>query len=296
MLLEKWDEFVNRLRSFFRERGYLEVSTPVLMEFPNLDPNVEPIQVKVRMGGKIKTLWLQTSPEYSMKKLLSKFKRNMFQLTKVFRDGEHGRLHRVEFHMLEWYKIGKDYRFLMEEIKDLLRELFGFKDFEEMSVGEAFERYLGTELPKEEGELKELLKERGLHYEEGEDWETLFYRAFIEVERRLGFERPTFLKDFPERLSALAKVEGGVARRFELFIKGVELANGWTEETDPDEVRRRLEKEARKRNLPLDEEFIKAHYDMPPCAGCSIGVDRLFMLWIGKESLEDIELFNHERL
>ena len=296
MLLEKWGEFVNRLRNFFRERGYLEVSTPVLMEFPNLDPNVEPIQVKVRMGGEIKTLWLQTSPEYSMKKLLSKFKRNMFQLTKVFRDGEHGRLHRVEFHMLEWYKIGKDYRFLMEEIKDLLRELFGFKDFEEMSVGEAFERYLGTELPKEEGELKELLKERGLHYEEGEDWETLFYRAFIEVERRLGFERPAFLKDFPERLSALAKVEGGVARRFELFIKGVELANGWTEETDPDEVRRRLEKEARKRNLPLDEEFIKAHYDMPPCAGCSIGVDRLFMLWIGKESLEDIELFNHERL
>ena len=296
MLLEKWDEFVNMLRSFFRERGYLEVSTPLLLEFPNLDPNVEPIPVKVRIGGERKTLWLQTSPEYSMKKLLSKFKRDMFQLTKVFRDGEHGRLHRVEFHMLEWYKIGKDYVFLMEEVKELLRGLFGFKDFEEMSVEEAFEKYLEAELPKGEEELKKLLKERDLHYEEDEDWETLFYRAFIEVERRLGFERPIFLKDFPDRLSALAKVEGGVAQRFELFIKGVELANGWTEETDPREVRRRLEREARIRNLPLDEGFIKAHHSMPPCAGCSIGVDRLFMLWIGKESLEDIELFNHEHL
>ena len=296
MLLEKWDEFINGIRSFFRRRGYLEVSTPVLLNFPNLDSNVEPIPVKVRLKGKEKTFWLQTSPEYSMKKLLAKYKRDIFQIAKVFRNGEMGRLHRVEFHMLEWYKVGADYRFLIGEIKELLGELFGLRDFEEISVEEAFEKHLGTELPHEEREFKKILKNKGIHYEEDEDWETLFYRAFIEVERKLGLEKPAFLKDFPERLSALAKVENGVARRFELFIRGIELANGWTEETDPEEVRRRLEKEAKRRNLPVDEEFIKAHEDMPPCAGCSIGIDRLFMLWLGKDSLEDVELFNYEHL
>ncbi len=291
MLLEKWDEFLNRLREFFRKRGYLEVSTPVLLKFPNLDPNVEPIQVKVRLKGEKETLWLQTSPEYSMKKLLSKYKRDIFQIAKVFRNDEHGRLHRLEFHMLEWYRIGEDYLYLIEEIKELLSELFGFNEFEEISVAEAFERKLGVELSEEEGELREALRERGIYYKEGEDWETLFYRAFIEVERKLGFGKPTFLKDFPERLCALARVENGIAQRFELFIKGIELANGWTEETDPEEVRRRLTVEAKKRNLPIDEEFIKAHRSIPPCAGCSIGVDRLFMIWMGKESLDDIELF-----
>jgi len=295
MLLEKWDEFLNRLRVFFRGRGYLEVSTPVLLEFPNLDPNVEPIPTQVLVGGEKRTLWLQTSPEYSMKKLLCVYGRDIFQIAKVFRNGEVGRLHRVEFHMLEWYKVGKDYRFLMEEIKELLSELFGYREFEEISVAEALEKHLGIRFWGEE-EIKEALRRRGIHHEEDEDWETLFYRALLEVERKLGFEKPTFLKDFPPELSALAKVEGGVAKRFELFVKGVELANGWTEETDQEEVRSRLSVESQKRNLPLDEAFIRAHAHMPPCAGCSIGVDRLFMLWMGKESLEDVELLKHEHL
>ncbi len=296
MLLERWDEFINRLRDFFKKRGYLEVTTPILLEFPNLDSNVDPIPVKVKLGGKNKILWLQTSPEYSMKKLLSKYKRDIFQIAKVFRNGERGRLHRLEFHMLEWYKVGGDYRFLMEEIKELLSELFGFSEFEEISVAEAFERYLDVKLSGRGEDLMEALDRKGIYYEDGEDWETLFYRAFLEVERRLGFERPTFLKDFPRRLCALAKVRGNVALRFELFIKGIELANGWTEETDPYEVRRRLEAEAKKRGLPIDEKFIEAHHSMPQCAGCSIGVERLFMLWMGKDSLDDIELFNYEHL
>ncbi len=296
MLLEKWDEFINRVRDFFRGRGYLEVSTPVLLEFPNLDSNVEPIPVGVSLGAERQILWLQTSPEYSMKKLLSRFKRDIFQVAKVFRDGEVGRLHRVEFHMLEWYKVGRDYEHLISEIKDLLTELFGFSEFEEIRVDEAFESFFGKRVPEDREGLIGILEEAGLNYSPDEDWETLFYRAFIEVERKLGHGRPTFLKDFPERLCALAKVKGGYSERFELFIKGIELANGWTEETDPVEVRRRLEKEARRRNLPIDEDFVRAHEGMPPCAGCSIGLDRLFMLWSGKESLSDIELFSNEPL
>jgi len=296
MLIEKWDTFINKLRNFFRGRGYLEVSTPVLLEFPNLDANVEPIPVKVKGKGKLSTLWLQTSPEYSMKKLLSRYKRDIFQIAKVFRNNEHGRLHRIEFHMLEWYRIEKDYNYLIEEIKELLKEVLGYQEFEELSVGEAFERHLGSELPYSREGMKTLLDRAGINYEEDENWETLFYRAFIKVERRLGIGKPTFLKDFPPELCALAKVEGGVAQRFELFIEGVELANGWTEEVSPSEVRRRLEKESINRSLPLDRRFIDAHADIPPCAGCSIGVDRLFMLWLGMDSLNDIELFNYELL
>lgn len=288
MLLEKWHEFIERVRTFYRSRGYLEVSTPVLQRFPNLDANVEPIPVKVGFGAENEVMWLQTSPEYSMKKLLAKYKRDIFQIAKVFRNNEIGRFHRVEFHMLEWYRIEQDYRYLISEIKDLLRELLGVEEFEEISVEEAFRDYLRIDLSGDD--LKRELGKAGIYYEEGEDWETLFFRAFLELERRIDRKRAVFLKDFPEELCALAKVRDGVAERFELFLKGVELANGWTEETDPEEVRRRLEKEAKTRGLPVDEEFIKAHRDMPPCAGCSIGLDRLFMIYLGKESLDEVEL------
>jgi len=284
-LLEAWDYFVSEVRKFFKEKGYLEVSTPVLLNFPNLDSNVEPIKVEVLEKGEKKVKWLQTSPEYSMKKLLAKYKRDIFQITKAFRNNEWGKLHRIEFHMLEWYAMECDYLYLIEELKQLLNRLFGFKDFEVITVEEAFKRKFGEGIPAEEGGMKKLLEKNGINFSEGEDWETLFYRAFIEVERNLGLEKPTFLINFPERLCALARVKNGYAERFELFINGIELANGWTEETNPEEVRKRLEKEAKRRNLPLDEEFIKAHDSMPDCAGCSLGLDRLFALFLGKREI-----------
>ncbi len=283
-LLVLWDNFINEIRSFFKEKGYIEVSTPILLDFPNLDANVEPISLYVK-EKEIKRKWLQTSPEYSMKKLLAKYKRDIFQIAKVFRNNEWGRIHRVEFHMLEWYAVGCDYRYLIEEIKQLLRRIFGFKRFEIVSLEEAFRKRFKSPLPRDEKGLKEILRREGINFEEEEDWETLFYRAFIEVERNLGKSVPAFLINFPERLSALAKVKNGYAERFELFIKGIEVANGWSEETNPEEIKRRLLKESEKRNLPIDEEFIKVHKDMPECAGCSIGLDRLFMLWLGKEEL-----------
>ncbi len=290
MLLDLWDEFINRVREFYRNRGYLEISTPVLLKFPNLDPNVDPIPLRVRVKGREEIRWLQTSPEYSMKRILSRYSRHIFQIAKVFRNNEVGRLHRIEFHMLEWYRIGADYRYLIDEIKLLLNEILDFNEFEELTVEEAFYKHLGIRLSLSREKLMRDLSSIGLEVSEDEDWETLFYRAFIEVERKLGFEKPVFLKDFPEPLSMLAKVKNGVAERFELFIRGVEIANGWTEETDMNEVRRRLSLEAVRRGLPLDEEFINTHRNMPECAGCSVGIDRLFMILAGKESLEDVEL------
>jgi len=290
-VIELWDEFVGKVRDFFKRRGYIEVSTPILLEFPNLDPHIEPVRVEVRIGGRKRTFWLQTSPEYTMKKILSRYKKHIFQIAKCFRDNEYGKLHRVEFHMLEWYRVGADYRYLIEEIKDLTRELMGFEDFQVMTVEEAFERFLSLPISEDEFELRSNMEACGYEVGDEDDWETMFHRAYLELSEKLKAEPPTFLTDFPERLSALAKVKGGVAERFEFFIKGVEIANGWTEETDPEEVRRRIGKEAEKRNLPLDEEFVEAHKAMPGCAGCSIGLDRLFMIYTGAESLDDIELF-----
>ncbi|HIC97134.1 MAG TPA: elongation factor P--(R)-beta-lysine ligase [Aquificaceae bacterium] len=291
-MLREWSEFINKVREFFLGRGYLEVSTPILLSFPNLDSNVEPISVSVRERGKLKRLWLQTSPEYSMKKLLSKYGEHMFQIAKVFRNDEWGRFHRIEFHMLEFYRVGADYNYLMEELGDLLAEVLGGDEPEHITVEEAFRKYFGEPIPKETTALLRLLREKGIYCRADEDWETLFYRALIEIEQELGREKPTFLRDYPASLCALAKVREGVAERFELFIEGVEIANGWTEEIEPAEVRRRLMKESVKRKLPVDEEFIKAHESMPKCAGCSVGLDRLFMFYIGKDSLEGIELLS----
>jgi len=284
-ILQCWQYFIEEIRSFFREKGYIEVSTPVLLDFPNLDSNIEPIGVVVKERGEERLKWLQTSPEYSMKKLLAKYKRDIFQIAKVFRNNEWGKIHRIEFHMLEWYAVGCDYKYLIEEVKQLIRRLFPFNKFEVISVEEAFKRKFGERIPKNENDFKEFLKKKNIHFLEEEDWETLFYRAFIEVERELGKVNPTFLVDFPKELSALAKIKGDYAERFELFIHGIEIANGWTEEINPEEVKNRLIKESEKRNLPLDKEFIEAHHHITECAGCSIGLDRLFMLYIGKKEL-----------
>ncbi len=284
-MIEKWHEFIQSIREFYIERSYIEVSTSILLKYPNLDPNIEPIPVKVKMLSETRTFWLRTSPEYSMKKILAKHKKHIFQIGKVFRNNEFGRLHRPEFHMLEWYRVGEDYRYLIKEIKELL-EMLGFERSEEIKLNELFYEIFKENIPEDTEELKELLRGKDIHFEENEDWETLFFRFLIEAEEILP-ENPVFLVDFPERLSALAKVRNGIAERFELYIKRIEVANGWTEETDMHEVRKRLEKEAKKRNLPLDEEFIEVHRHLPECAGCSVGLERLFML---KEGIDDINL------
>lgn len=289
-LLREWSFFLNKVRSFFLDRGFYEVSTPLLLSHPNLDPNVEPIEVSLLMGGVKKRMWLQTSPEYSMKKVLAKYRKNIFQICKVFRNSEYGKLHRVEFHMLEWYRVNATFEDLISDLKELLSELNCSNEFDEGTVEEVFRSFTGKDIPSDRDGMKKILRDMDLNFSKDEDWETLFYRIFIEAERKLGWDKPFFLKYFPAKLCALARVTGSHAERFELFIKGVEIANGWTEETDPREVLRRLEVESTKRALPIDQEFIMAHRDMPPCAGCSVGLDRLLMILLGKESLGDIEL------
>ncbi|MEN3027899.1 MAG: elongation factor P--(R)-beta-lysine ligase [Aquificaceae bacterium] len=287
-MLSEWSEFLHRIREFFIKRGYLEVHTPILLPYPNIDPHVEPMELKVKECGKERKLWLQTSPEFSMKKLLSKHRRDIFQIAKVFRNGECGKLHRLEFTMLEWYKLGVDYQHIIQEIGELISYLGLAEGYRVTRLEHAFEEHAGVVLSEEEEVFKNNLLAYGYEFDDREDWESLFFRVYIEVERKLGLREPEFITHFPERLSSYAKVEKGYAERFELYIRGVEIANGWTEETDPQEIRRRMEVFRAGRDLPIDEELFMAYQNFPPCAGCSIGLERLFMVYMGLESLEEL--------
>ncbi len=288
LMIERWERFIDRIRYFFKERKYIEVTTPILRRFPNLDSNVEPIELVVETQGEKARYWLHTSPEYAMKKLFSKYKKDIFQITKVFRNKEAGSLNSAEFTMLEWYKKEVDYKYLIAEIKDLLRQ-FGYEEFEEITVEEAFERYADVILSEDEDIFKNNLITAGYEFDEEEDWETIFYRIYVEIERFLGREKPTFLINFPSRINTLAKIRNGFTERFELYINGVEIGNGWTEETDIEEVKKRLETESLKRNLPIDKEFLECHKDIPDCAGCSLGLERLFIVLEGMDSIHKIE-------
>lgn len=288
LMLIEWSHFIDKVREFFKSKGYLEVHTPILLPFPNIDLNVEPIQVIVKECGEDKRRWLQTSPEFSMKKILSKYKISIFQIAKVFRNLECGRLNKTEFTMLEWYKIGVDYNYLIEEIGELLSFLGISKEYKITRLEHAFEKYAGIVLSEDEEIFKNNLLAYGYEFDDKEDWESIFFRIYIEIERNLGKEKPEFITHFPKRLSAYAKIKGNYAERFELYIKGIEIANGWTEEDNLEEIERRIREYNKNRNLPVDEDLLKAYEDFPSCSGCSIGLERLFMIYMGLESLEEL--------
>ncbi len=287
MLIE-WCQFIDKVREFFKRKGYFEVYTPILLSFPNIDLNVEPVEVIVEECGKKVKKWLQTSPEFSMKKILSKYKRDIFQIARVFRNQECGRLNKTEFTMLEWYKIGATYEDLIGEIGELLSFLGISGDYKITRLEHAFEEYAGIVLSEDEEILKNNLIAYGYEFDDREDWESLFFRIYVEVERNLGKEKPEFITHFPKRLSAYAKVKDGYAERFELYIRGIEIANGWTEEEDSEEIERRIREYNKNRNLPMDEDLLRAYKDFPPCSGCSIGLERLFMIYMGIENLEEL--------
>jgi len=298
-VLRNRSRFLSLIRDFFAERGFWEVETAYLRRFPGLDPNV--FSVKTELG------FLHTSPEYGMKKLLGMGADAIFQLCKVFRKEEEDELHRVEFTMLEWYKKGKDYRWLIEfsyELLLFLAERLGVDEveyrgrrvrltegYELFSLDELFGSFFGKPFTEiEESELLKLAASFG--YRRFCAWEEAF--LFLYVDRIEPFialqERPVYLVDFPLGLSpmAKAKTDKPVAERVELVIAGVEIMNGYSELTDPVEQRRRLLALAGGKEELIDSELIELLGGIKDAAGAAIGVDRLFMLYDGKNSLEEV--------
>jgi lysyl-tRNA synthetase class 2 len=328
--LAKRQSVLRATRGFFEDAGFDEVETPALQVSPGLEPHLMAFQTVLRDPGERLTrrLYLHTSPEFAMKKLLAAGVPKIWQLARCFRNAERSATHHPEFAMLEWYRAGADTDALMDDCEGLLRaaakavglEKFErgtlaanpFGPFERLTVAEAFARYCGFDVlaaspdPAREGDAAAALdrlaaaaRPLGLVPHDGDRWDDFFFRLFFEhVEPRLGVGRPTFLTDWPIAMAALARAKPGdprIAERFELYVCGIELANAFGELTDAVEQRRRFEADqALKARLyreryPIDEDFLDAlAHGLPRSAGIALGFDRLVMLCAGAAHIEDV--------
>lgn len=295
-------QMLTHSRQFFHSRGYWEVETPVLSADVTVDLHLDPFEVRFPPsaipGLQRDRLFLQTSPEFAMKRLLAAGSGSIFQITKAFRQGEFGPLHNPEFTIVEWYKVGADYHELMSEVGALVCGLLDLPPPARVAYQQAFHLGCGFdpfEIPDEE--LARLCAERGYFGGASRDhWLNFLLAEWLEP--TLGFEQPLFLYDYPASQAALSQIDPGppaVGRRFELYIRGWELCNGYQELADPDELRRRIQEQNALRaaegkpTLPAESRLLDAmEAGLPDCSGVALGFDRLVMLKAGAASIEEV--------
>lgn len=295
------------VRAFFDARGYLEVETPALQASPCMEAHLKAF--KTHRG-----LYLHTSPEFAMKKLLVAGLPAIYQLAKVFRDEEKSRWHSPEFCMLEWYRVGIDYKDMMDETVDLLRHVSktfkaGGKECnphlapQKITVVAALKKYAGVDIAGHLGDLTHIQSEAkriGVHVSPSDDWDNALLKILMEkVEPHLGSPAPTILYDYPVSMAALSRPkpeDPRFAERFEVYVCGVELANAFGELTDPKVQRARflhevaLRKKIYGEDYPVDEDFLKAiEHGLPACSGNALGLDRLVMLATGAEDIDLVQ-------
>ncbi len=313
--LEARGRVLHAMRGVFAARGFVEVDTPALQRSPGLEPHLKAFATTIEAPGEAPMpIFLHTSPEFAMKKLLVAGMPRIFQLAHCFRNGERGATHSPEFSMLEWYRAGASYLDLVADCEALLRAacdaLFTWNGrvcdprahWERLSVAEAFGRFCGIDIlatAEDVAALAEAARSLGITPHDGDSWEDLFFRIFLaEIEPKLGIGAPTVLYDYPIAMAALARAKPGAPRlceRFELYVCGLELANAFGELTDPAEQGRRFAADqAKKRTLygetyPVDEDFLAAlESGMPESAGIALGFDRLVMLASGAARIDDV--------
>ncbi|MGV3346826.1 elongation factor P--(R)-beta-lysine ligase [Enterobacteriaceae bacterium LUAb1] len=309
--LLKRAKILREIRAFFADRGVLEVETPAMSQATVTDVHLVSFQTRFVGPGAAQgiDLWLMTSPEYHMKRLLAAGSGPIYQMGRSFRNEEAGRYHNPEFTMLEWYRPHYDMYRLMNEVDDLLQHILDCESAETLSYQQAFIRHLDIDpLSADKAQLREVAKKLGA--EEiacaEKDRDTLLQLLFmLGVEPKIGIERPAFVYHFPASQAALAEIsteDHRVAERFEVYFKGIELANGFRELTDVREQRGRFEQDNRKRTLqglppqPIDHFLLDAlAHGLPECAGVALGVDRLIMLALGVDSLSEVIAFPVER-
>lgn len=291
-------QILQNLRSFFEKENYLEVETPLLSNFSSIDLHIEPFSSFYNETSK--ELFLQTSPEFAMKRLLSLGSGSIFQICKAFRNGEFGQIHNPEFTIVEWYKVGANHFELMEEISQMFSEVFGFPKAKFISYQSAFNKFLKIN-PFEIDfvSLKKFAFEKIGNLPElntKDDFLNLLLTEFIEP--NLGTNQPEFIFDYPKSQAALAKIENGKAQRFELYIQGTEICNGFNELTDAKEQKERFISEnakrlkAGKRELPIDFRFLDSLRTLPNCSGVAMGFDRLVMLLTKSDSINQVLTFD----
>jgi len=276
---------IRNIRDFFYSHNVVEVVTPSLLVSPATDVYIDSIEVSVNHAlSKSSKFYLHTSPELEMKRLLSRGSGDIFQICQVFRDNEHGRINSNEFTMLEYYRVGFDMHQLIDEIKELLIMLGKDDAIKKISYAQVFSDIAKIDILNSDFEdLKNILESHGLNsdYEYIEDMQMVLFVHLIEP--KLKTIPVCFIYDFPKQQAALAQIDGLVAHRFEMYIKGTEIANGYQEIQTSKEYRDRFEIELGKRKSlsksigSLDEDFLDDLEDgLPPCSGVAIGIDRLF--------------------
>ena len=307
------------VRSFFAERGFLEVDPAALAASPGNETHLHAFGTELASpdGGSQK-LYLHTSPEFACKKLLAAGERKIFTLARCFRNRERSALHHPEFTMLEWYRANEPYESVMDDCVALIalaakacgqtRFAFGgrsadpFAAPERLTVAQAFARFAGIDLlatlpdaRPDRARMAEAAQEAGIRIASDDTWSDIFSRVLVErVERQLGIGQPTILYEYPAPEAALAQPASDprVAQRFEVFVCGIELANGFGELTDPVEQRARFEHAMVEKEriygerYPVDADLLAALSAMPPASGVALGFDRLLMLAAGASRIE----------
>lgn len=318
--LEKRMNMIRAIRAHFDAQGFWEVETPILQVSPVMDTHI--LALKTDLKGMDlrhdKTLYLHTSPEFAMKKLMVAGIRDLYQICHVFRNADHSRVHSREFTMIEWYRAGASYQKIMQDCTDLLRrcaETAGIKaythrghacdpfaDWQILSVAQAFEQYAGIDLTKyldDRDGLRAAISAQGMHTAADDRWDDLFFRVMGEkIEPHLGMQAPCILYEYPVSMASLSRPkpqDPRFAERFEMYVCGIEVANAFGELTDAAIQRERFREElAFKEQIygeryPVDEDFIAAlEYGLPESSGIALGIDRLAMLAAGVDELEDV--------
>jgi lysyl-tRNA synthetase class 2 len=313
-MLRRRAEILKQIRKFFDDRHFFEVETPLLSHDTVVDRHIHPISIsKKEVTGASRDsdvrLWLQTSPEFGMKRIVSAGANAIYQIGKSFRRAEKGVKHNPEFTMLEWYRVGDDLETGMFFLAELVETVLQLPQTELVTYRDAFVRFACVD-PFESSidEMKTALVENhvdiaGINDAHRETWLNLILSEV--VEHRLGKEVPTIVYDWPASQSALAILRNGdppLAERFEIYVEGVELANGYHELLDPEEFSQRnsINNHHRVKDgeslLPESSRLLKAmRHGLPPCAGVALGVDRLVMLATGAKSLAEVIAFPIDR-
>ena len=299
---------INNIRQFFAERDVVEVETPLLSAGTVTDVHLDAFSTTYAFNSVTgSTLYLQTSPEFAMKRLLSSGYQSIYQLGKAFRNEDYGNNHNPEFTMLEWYRIGFDHHQLINEVSELLITILQCEQPSIITYQEAFLSVLSIDpLEASIDELKSFVGSKGDLADwlvEDHDKDTLLQFMFASyIECVIGVKAPVIVYDFPASQASLAKIsqdDPRVAERFEVYYKGVELANGFNELTNALEQEERFKRDNLQRRSkgleekPIDHRFLEALISgIPNCAGVALGVDRLIMLALEKNTIEEVMTFS----